>query len=356
MTATPVDIARRLLPALRAARSQGEDWPESEWRFLVDAGVTGWIVPTDFGGSDHPTPAVLDGCRGLARANLSVTFILSQFQAASQRIVACENATLRSQWLPRLASGDAFATVGISHLTTSRQHIATPAVTAVATSGGFLLDGVVPWVTGAEVADIIVLGGTLSDGRQVLAALPRDREEVAIDAPAELLALNNSRTALVRLTHVIVRTDELLAGPVPHVLSTLSGKSGGAGSLTTSALAVGHAEHAIDRITEEAASRPALNAVVEALTAEAEAIATDLQAAAQGLAAADITAESLRTRATSLALRASQAYLAAAKGAGYVVGHPAERLVREAMFFLVWSCPQAVASQLLNEFSRCEET
>ncbi|HUQ73043.1 MAG TPA: acyl-CoA dehydrogenase family protein [Planctomycetaceae bacterium] len=356
MTATPADTARRLLPALRAARSQSDVWPASEWRLLVDAGVTGWIIPAEFGGSDHPTCAVLDGCRGLARANLSATFILSQFQAACQRIVACENAALKSCWLPRLANGNAFATVGISHLTTSRQHIAAPAVTAVAADGGYILDGVVPWVTGADVADVIVLGGALSDGRQVLAAVPRDRSGVTIDAPAELLSLNNSRTALVRLTHVMVRTDELLAGPVPQVLSTLSGKSGGTGSLTTSALAVGHAGHAIDRIAEEAVSRLALNAIVAALTSESEAIVTDLQAAALGQAAADITAESLRTRATSLALRASQAYLAAAKGAGYVVGHPAERLVREAMFFLVWSCPQAVASQLLNEFSRCEET
>jgi hypothetical protein len=37
-----------------------------------------------------------------------------------------------------------------------------------------------------------------------------------------------------------------------------------------------------------------------------------------------------------------------------VAGHPAERLAREAMFFLVWSCPQAVSSRLLKEFSQCE--
>ena len=46
-------------------------------------------------------------------------------------------------------------------------------------------------------------------------------------------------------------------------------------------------------------------------------------------------------RANSLVLRASQAALAAAEGTGYVVGHPAGRWCREALFFLVWSCPQA---------------
>jgi hypothetical protein len=43
--------------------------------------------------------------------------------------------------------------------------------------------------------------------------------------------------------------------------------------------------------------------------------------------------------------------LAASKGAGFVAGHPAERAVREAMFFLVWSCPQPVVSAALREFA-----
>ena len=63
------------------------------------------------------------------------------------------------------------------------------------------------------------------------------------------------------------------------------------------------------------------------------------------------TKESIRQRANSLVLRASQAALAAAKGTGYVVGHPAGRWCREAMFFLVWSCPQPVSAAHLCELA-----
>jgi hypothetical protein len=52
-----------------------------------------------------------------------------------------------------------------------------------------------------------------------------------------------------------------------------------------------------------------------------------------------------------LALRTSQAALAAAKGVGYVVGHPAGRWCREALFFLVWSCPQGVMTANLCELA-----
>ena len=49
--------------------------------------------------------------------------------------------------------------------------------------------------------------------------------------------------------------------------------------------------------------------------------------------------------------RAAQAALTAAKGAGFVRGHPAERLARESLFFLVWSCPQAGSGAVLCELA-----
>ena len=66
---------------------------------------------------------------------------------------------------------------------------------------------------------------------------------------------------------------------------------------------------------------------------------------------ATCTKESIRQRANSLVLRATQAALSAAKGSGYVVGHPAGRWCREALFFLVWSCPQPVAAANLCELA-----
>ena len=55
--------------------------------------------------------------------------------------------------------------------------------------------------------------------------------------------------------------------------------------------------------------------------------------------------------ADSLVLRATQAALGAAKGAGFVSGHSAGRWCREALFFLVWSCPQSVLSANLCELA-----
>ena len=101
-------------------------------------------------------------------------------------------------WLPRLLDGSCFATVGISHLTTSRRHLAKPVLSAEETAEGFVLDGFSPWVTGAISAQAIVVGATLADGRHILALLPTDTPGVVVPAPLELVGLSGSCTGPVR--------------------------------------------------------------------------------------------------------------------------------------------------------------
>ena len=59
----------------------------------------------------------------------------------------------------------------------------------------------------------------------------------------------------------------------------------------------------------------------------------------------------LRANANSLVMRCTQAAMIAAKGAGFVKGHPVGRWCSEALFFLVWSCPQTVAEANLCQLT-----
>jgi alkylation response protein AidB-like acyl-CoA dehydrogenase len=172
---------------------------------------------------------------------------------------------------------------------------------------------------------------------------------VTVNPPPRLLALNASQTGSVTLNDVFIEDRFLIAGPAETVMK--QGIGGGAGSLTTSALAAGAAAGTLRRLGEERAARPALSEIHDPLVSEQEALASDLRAAAESSAGDGASPESLRSRANSLVLRAAHAYLTAAKGAGFVAGHPAERAVREATFFLVWSCPQPVQTAALREFA-----
>ncbi len=76
----------------------------------------------------------------------------------------------------------------------------------------------------------------------------------------------------------------------------------------------------------------------------------DLDANARGAEDAPNSAE-IRTRANALVLRLTQAYLTARKGSGFLRSDPAQRWARQALFFLVWSCPRPVADAAIRDLA-----
>jgi alkylation response protein AidB-like acyl-CoA dehydrogenase len=343
-----------LSPSLEAA----DAWPAQQLRLCGEAGVFEWFIPLEHGGQGWSEADVLRGYVKLAAACLTTTFVITQRTGAVQRLAAGASDAAKHELLPDLLAGRTFATVGISHLTTSRQHMARPVLRAEERDGGFVLDGYSPWVTGAEFAQHIALGATLADGRQILVALPTNLPGVRIDRAPQLVGLSASRTGPVHLDAVFVSHKWLLAGPVHEVMKQgLGARTGGS---QTSALAIGLASAAIAFLEQQSVARSDLAEPGTALAQERDAL---LEAMLQ-LTGDDISQDhtlcvinnnELRVRSNSLALRATQAALAAAKGAGYVAGHPAGRWCKEALFFLVWSCPAPVLQANLCELAGLAE-
>ena len=348
-------------------------------RLCGEAGAFEWFIEPHLGGQGWSEADLLRGYVQLAAACLTTTFVVTQRVGAMTRIAAGASDEAREELLPDLISGRSFATVGISHLTTSRQHLAKPVLRAEETFTGFRLVGYSPWVTGGEFAQHIVLGAALADGRQILIAMPTDLPGVRVERSPQLVGLSASHTGPVHCDGVVVPKKWLLAGPVREVMK--AGVGGKIGGLQTSALAIGLATAAIQFIQEQAESRNELLEPADALAAERDELLSALLALASGSGAvcesrspheesqpqstpdpflvpsretvvpALASANELRQRANSLALRATQAALAAAKGTGYCLGHPAGRWCREALFFLVWSCPQPVLQANLCELA-----
>jgi alkylation response protein AidB-like acyl-CoA dehydrogenase len=331
-------------------------WPAEGLALCGEAGVYEWFLPSEWGGQDWSEVDVVRGYLALSAACLTTTFIITQRTGACRRIACGENEGLKSRLLPPLAAGDAFATVGISHLTTSRRHLKQPVLRATPADDRFVLDGFSPWVTGGRQADCIVTGAVVMDGptptnQQLLAVVPKDEPGVTAAEPPKLVGLNSSHTGQVHFNGIRVTEDWLIAGPVENVM--MASRASRPGGHETSTLALGLATAALDYLASEATRRDDLQPASEALDAERAEILADLLAIASGHAVC--TNESLRQRANSLVLRATQAALAAAKGAGYVATHPAGRWCREALFFLVWSCPQPVMNANLCELAGLAE-
>lgn len=343
-----------LLQKLKASAVQVDaagEWPRQQFEWLKDSGILRWQIPESFGGIVLPEVELSNGYARLATACLSTCFALTQRIGAIQRIAGSKNDVAKEEILPPLALGEIFATVGVSHLTTSMQHLGKPAVQAEIQEDQVILSGMIPWVTGSTSADFIVTGGTCADDKQILIAMPTHLEGVTVRNPIDLMALTASQTSSIDLNQVVVPRRYLLAGPVENVMKR--GKGGGAGSVTTSTLALGLAERSLQLLKHEAEKRDELMTQVSRFDLEVSALRNEIHAALLGEAKGDdgLSPTAIRHKANSLVLRITQSALTITKGAGFAKGHPAELSVREAMFFLVWSCPQPVVEGVLNELS-----
>ncbi len=322
-------------------------WPQKQLELCAQYGVFRWFLEPEHGGlgwSDHDLTL---GYLALSAACQTTTFIITQRTGACRRIALSGNDFARDELIPALLDGTRFSTVGISHLTTSRRHLAQAVLRAEETEAGFRLNGFSPWVTGGIHADTIVMGAQLEDGRQILTIVPTDIPGVQPESPADLVALSGSHTGKVSLVDVQIDRKWLLAGPIENVMS--EGIGARTGGLQTSTLAIGLAGAAIDFIFTESENRPALSPPVQALHKEWEALRELLLQSALGQEICGT--EELRQRCNSLVLRATQAALSAAKGMGFVAGHPVGRWCREALFFMVWSCPQPVVNAQLCQLA-----
>jgi alkylation response protein AidB-like acyl-CoA dehydrogenase len=317
-------------------------WPTESWEAVRRLGGLGWAIPTAYGGLGIDAVEMLQYYELLAGSCLTTCFILSQRDAAVRRIRDSGNEALCRELLRPLACGGRFATVGIAQLTTSRQH-QKPAMVVRETATGFVFDGFMPWVTGAAQADHLIAGAVLEDGRQILVAMPCDLPGIHVGPPLELMALQGSLTAEVRCANVALDRRWLLAGPAEKVMT--SGR-GGTGGLETSCLALGLAGAAVDYLNQEATARPELAASCRRLEQVRQGLRQELHRLVREGSSAEAAA-TLRGRANTLVLRATQTALTASKGTGFLRQHPAQRWARQALFFLVWSCPRPVAEATL---------
>jgi alkylation response protein AidB-like acyl-CoA dehydrogenase len=327
-----------LLPGIRSRAGEFDvngQWPQQDLDVLAHAGAMRWAIPTDAGGEDLSSIELHFQYEAIASASLATALLLTQRDSAVGIIAASQNNSMRNELLTQLARNRIFATVGIAQLTTSRQ-TGEPALVATRVAGGYRLRGVIPWSSGADHAAYVISGAAI-DNRQILFALPTKLDGVSVRPPLPLVALAASHTGEVQCDDAFIEDRLLLIGPAENVLAGRK-KSLPIGQ---SFLALGLARGALDLIVEHRSqlARTTHDRFEEQLTA----------LRAEVLNFCDPTRPSipedgprLRGACNELALRIAHSAVALYKGTGLLARHPAQRLAREALFLLVWSCPNPV--------------
>jgi len=321
-------------------KSDGHSWSDQRIAVLRESGCFGNVIGRDFGGNETPPLAQLQTYHAVGAGSISAALILTQHDSACELLGHCGNDSVKQRLLPQCAAGDKLATVGISQLTTSRRH-AGAAMRATPYGDDFILDGVMPWVTSVRYADVIVTGAVLDDDRQILACVPMDAPGLAPGEPMDLMALRSSWTSEVRCDGVRVKPDDLLSGPAEQVLDIRAPVK----PLKVSGVGLGLATTLYEESKSLAGNLgDAERIMTEAVTPAYEAVRDRLFAAADQLndPAAEIPSGEIRSEVNALLVRLAATLMTLAKGSGFLSSHPAQRLVREAMFFMVWSASDPV--------------
>lgn len=339
------------LAELDQAVEQAGSWDAALWRELGKDQAHAWTVPTAFGGEGASRSTLLHRYARVAEGSMTAALVLTQHDAAVRRLVSAwelGHVKPAERWLAPIARGEVLATVGISQLTTSKR-LGPRALTARPRGdGSFLINGMIPWVTSAGRANLMVIGAVLENDHQILAVMPTQRAGVNVAPPFEMAALSATHTTEIRCDEVRIDREELLMGPIPDVMATLG--SGGTGGLETSATALGQARAALNGLRGVMEERGELSEPIEALEESWRRCWYDLIVLAEGGPNAASSA-SIRARANGLATRTTQAWLATRKGSGFLLTDPAQRWARQALMFLVWSCPSPVASASIRDLA-----
>jgi alkylation response protein AidB-like acyl-CoA dehydrogenase len=332
----PNELVSRIRARAQRYDVSGE-WPAEDLKELADIGALRAVLPAEFGGGDESALQIHLRYEQLATASLATALVLSQRESACAIIDAAKASPVRQELLSALATNSIFATVGIAQLTTSRQGGA-PAMRATRAENGWRINGLVPWASGAAQSAYVVVGAAVEGSAdQVLVALPTDAAGVKVGPPMPLVALRSTHTSSISCASVFVDDRFVLHGPTPNVLA------GRAKSLPLGQafLAMGLSRGAIELIREHT-SDLAQTTVASFEPQLAEIRTAVMEICTSGTQTPPGAAAELRGRCNELALRITHSAVAIYKGTALLADHPAQRLAREAMFLLVWSCPNPV--------------
>ncbi len=282
----------------------------------------------------------------IATGSVSLALILTQHDAAAEVLAVAEPESIAAEILKKCASGEELLTVGISQVTTSRRH-GQAAMRAARDGEDFVLNGIMPWVTSARRADHIVTAAVLEDGQQLLACVPTNVSEISVLDPMELLALQSSWTSEVRCDGLRIPRAWVLRGPMESVLTRRAPVKG----LTVSSVGIGMAGALLREVRELADKLPGTESLLkEAIEPRYDAARRKLMDAASLLhdPASESPAVQIRAEVNAIISRLAATLMTLAKGTGFLLSQPTQRLVREAAFFLVWSAAPAVQVETLH--------
>ncbi|PZO10000.1 MAG: acyl-CoA dehydrogenase [Leptolyngbya foveolarum] len=284
-------------------------------------------LPSDSGGLGLDSLGFWQFQSLVAQHSGALAFLQTQHQSAASLLQASQNQALTQTYLPAMASGAKRVGVGFSQL---RKQPAP--VKAQPVSGGYQLSGTVPWVSGVGLFTEFVGAAELADGSAIFGLVPlANQKAISVSQPMALMGMAATGTVSVSLSDYFL-ADEQVVGTRPAGWIQLSDRTN---PLSPLGLVLGCAQAGLSVAAQSLSKRQIDHPLPAQLQARIEQTWVELPKL-HDLPTEDYQQKvNFRGEAISLMNTCAQTAVLAASGVANTVGHPAQRVYKEALVFSV---------------------
>lgn len=307
---------------------------------LAEAGLFGLGDPDPPSGQPMTTSETRRIFATVAGGCGATFFVWAQHHGVVRTLACSDNDRLREELLSPMLTGRTLAGVAFAHARRADRR----AVTAQRVDGGWVLNGTAPWATSWGVADHFCIAAETADGKLVWSMIPGTDPPGVSAAALHLPVFASTGTVALHFDRAQIADDAVVT--IEDVANWRAQDRRRAAPGQTGVLGV--ADRAIRLLDEPRneggggrdydAGRAAhrLAAELDAIWSDDDRLIAELATRSSGVDD-DLVETASRHRAACLDLgrRSTTALLAASGGAGMDLAHPAQRLAREAMFFVI---------------------
>lgn len=325
---------------------------------LGELGLLALRIPSCWGGLEVSQEIFQIFQELVARYSGALAFLQTQHQSAAAMLVQSQNELLKQKYLPLLSNGQVLVGVGFSHL----RRLGNPVITAVPVTGGYKLEGYVPWITGFSLFQEFIVAAVLPNGQAVFGVIPfletyqEQLGTITFSQPMALAAMTSTNTVTATLTSWFLPQERVVSIKPSGWIHENDNKS----ILNPTSLALGCALAGLD-ILQAAHSTKQLSFIAQAFKTLDRELA-DCRAAIRHAQQDHDLGKRLQLRAwtINLAVRCAHAAITVSSGAANYRHHAAQRVYREALVFTVsgqtTALMEATLARLMGERDRRQKT
>ncbi len=330
-------LIQESLAPLANAIDQGQ-YPGDFMRALGSLSGFGAALPAESGGLGLDLAAQIDVIARVGRVCGSTAFLAWCQSACAWYLQQTDNATARARYLAPIARGEILAGTGMSNCVKHLAGIERINLRARREDAGYRVSGALPWVSNLGSGHLLIAAAAVEEGGYIMFAIPPGSDALTLRPCPAFAGMEGTGTYGVHLKNAWIPAEAVLAEPSAFEDYISRIKPGFL--LMQIGMGLGLTQASLETIR---ASNQRLSHVNTFLDDQDESLEQDLQAlqaetvrlARQGLDALLLDILRARARASELSLRATQSAALHAGAAGYLMSHPAQRRLREALFVAI---------------------